>query len=182
MPCRHREHGAFFVDRLLSLSSARYTVWMPSDSAFYDGAPVGRDQDAVAPAARRTSNAFGSPGTDSTVKRIDLNEALIRHPDATFVMRTAGDATHAPALQTVTSCWLIVPSPRPTVQLSSRRSPESLSVDVSRSRREVRALRANSSRWSLRMVRLRLSLSQPKCPSKSGESSRLSSRRSRSER
>jgi DNA polymerase V len=40
----------------------------------------------------RTSNAFGSPGTDSTVKRIDLNEALIRHPDATFVMRAAGEA------------------------------------------------------------------------------------------
>ena len=56
------------------------------------GAPVSRDSDAPAPAARRTSNAFGSPGTDSTVKRIDLNDALIKHPDATFTMRAAGDA------------------------------------------------------------------------------------------
>jgi DNA polymerase V len=41
---------------------------------------------------RRTSNAFGSPGTDSTVRRLDLNDAFIRHPDATFLMRAAGDA------------------------------------------------------------------------------------------
>jgi DNA polymerase V len=33
---------------------------------------------------------FGSPGEDSTVMRIDLNDALIRHPQATFVMRAAG--------------------------------------------------------------------------------------------
>ncbi len=65
---------------------------MNSDSDFADGAPVGRDGSAPAPAARRTSNAFGSPGADSTVRRVDLNDALIRHPDATFVMRAAGDA------------------------------------------------------------------------------------------
>ena len=65
---------------------------MPSPSDIPDGSPVGRDSDAPSPAARRTSNAFGSPGTDSTVKRIDLNDALIRHPDATFTMRAAGDA------------------------------------------------------------------------------------------
>ena len=61
---------------------------------FIDGAPVGRDGMAPVHSARRTSSAFGSPGTDSTVKRIDLNDALIRHPDATFVMRAAGDAMH----------------------------------------------------------------------------------------
>ena len=65
---------------------------MPSPSVIPDGAPVGRDSAAPLPAARRTSNAFGSPGTDSTVKRIDLNDALIRHPDATFAMRAAGNA------------------------------------------------------------------------------------------
>jgi len=65
---------------------------MNSHPDFADGAPVGRDGGAPEPAARRTSNAFGSPGTDSTVKRVDLNDALIRHPDATFVMRAAGDA------------------------------------------------------------------------------------------
>lgn len=65
---------------------------MPSPSDFPDGASVGRDSEAPAPAARRTSSAFGSPGADSTVKRIDLNDALIRHPDATFTMRAAGNA------------------------------------------------------------------------------------------
>jgi DNA polymerase V len=65
---------------------------MHSGDDFPDGAPVGRDASALVPAARRTSNAFGSPGTDSTVKRIDLNDALIKHPDATFVMRAAGSA------------------------------------------------------------------------------------------
>jgi DNA polymerase V len=65
---------------------------MNSHPDFEDGAPAGRDTGAPAAAPRRTSNAFGSPGTDSTVRRIDLNDALIRHPDATFVMRAAGDA------------------------------------------------------------------------------------------
>ena len=65
---------------------------MNSHPDFEDGAQAGRDGAAAAPSPRRTSNAFGSPGTDSTVKRIDLNEALIRHPEATFVMRAAGDA------------------------------------------------------------------------------------------
>ena len=62
---------------------------MDSSDDFANGAPVGGGGPAT-PAVRRTSNAFGSPGTDSTVRRIDLNEQLIRHPDATFIMRAAG--------------------------------------------------------------------------------------------
>ena len=65
---------------------------MNSSPEFEDGARAGRDDASAAPTARRTSNAFGSPGTDSTVRRVDLNDAFIRHPDATFVMRAAGDA------------------------------------------------------------------------------------------
>jgi DNA polymerase V len=61
---------------------------MDSSDDFANGAPVGGGP--VTPTVRRTSNAFGSPGTDSTVRRIDLNEQLIRHPDATFIMRAAG--------------------------------------------------------------------------------------------
>ena len=38
------------------------------------------------------SAGVGSPGEDVTVRRIDLNEALIRHPQSTFVMRAAGEA------------------------------------------------------------------------------------------
>ena len=65
---------------------------MTSPADFEDGARAGRDDAPGTVAARRTSSAFGSPGTDSTVRRIDLNDALIRHPDATFVMRAAGAA------------------------------------------------------------------------------------------
>lgn len=61
---------------------------------FPDGARVGADPAASASRPREptASSGFGSPGSDFTVKRIDLNEALIRHPQATFVMRATGDA------------------------------------------------------------------------------------------
>jgi DNA polymerase V len=62
---------------------------MVSPDDFADGAPVGRDGPA-APAVRRTSSAFGTPGLDSTVRRHDLNDVFIRHQDATFMMRAAG--------------------------------------------------------------------------------------------
>jgi len=63
---------------------------MNSPDDFVDGAPVGREGQA-APVVRRTSSAFGSPGSDSTVRRHDLNDVFIRHPDATFMMRAAGN-------------------------------------------------------------------------------------------
>lgn len=52
---------------------------------------VGRDAGA-APALTRASVAigFGSPAGDSGVTRLDLNDILIRHPQATFLMRVAG--------------------------------------------------------------------------------------------
>ncbi len=68
---------------------------MNSPDDFVDGAPVGRDGRQSTPSVRRTSNAFGSPGVDSTVKRLDLNDAFIRHPDATFLMRAAGHEMQA---------------------------------------------------------------------------------------
>lgn len=63
---------------------------MNSPEDFADGAPVGREG-VAAPTIRRTSSAFGTPGLDSTVRRHDLNDVFIRHPDATFMMRAAGD-------------------------------------------------------------------------------------------
>ncbi len=62
------------------------------EDGFPDGARVGAN--AAAPRQRdpQASAGFGSPGSDFTVKRIDLNDALVRHPQATFVMRAAGDA------------------------------------------------------------------------------------------
>jgi DNA polymerase V len=35
---------------------------------------------------------FGSPSGDTGVTRLDLNDVLVRHPQATFLMRVAGDA------------------------------------------------------------------------------------------
>lgn len=65
---------------------------MTSSPDFEDGTRAGSDPAPGQPSVRRTSNAFGSPGTDSTVRRIDLNDAFIRHADATFVMRASGEA------------------------------------------------------------------------------------------
>lgn len=67
---------------------------MDADDDFTDGARVGADPASAAARPRdpTASSGFGSPGSDFTVKRIDLNDALIRHPQATFVMRAAGDA------------------------------------------------------------------------------------------
>ena len=54
---------------------------------------VGRDR-AAAGAYSRASVAigFGSPSGDSGVTRLDLNDVLVRYPQATFMMRIAGGA------------------------------------------------------------------------------------------
>ena len=54
---------------------------------------VGRDA-ASGQTATRASVAigFGSPADDSGVSRLDLNDILIKHPEATFLMRVAGAA------------------------------------------------------------------------------------------
>lgn len=69
---------------------------MISRETLPDGASVGADRIRErAPRKSMASVGFGSPGEDVTVRRIDLNEALIRHPQSTFVMRGAGDAMTA---------------------------------------------------------------------------------------
>lgn len=42
--------------------------------------------------AAKVAAGFGSPADDATARRIDLNEVLVRHPQATFFMRARGDA------------------------------------------------------------------------------------------
>jgi DNA polymerase V len=44
------------------------------------------------PPRTRVAIGFGSPAQDSGVTRLDLNDLLIQHPQATFVMRVAGAA------------------------------------------------------------------------------------------
>ncbi len=61
-------------------------------SGIPEGAVGGSLHDEPLNSKRPVSAGFGSPGEDATVKRIDLNEALIRHTEATFVMRAAGAA------------------------------------------------------------------------------------------
>jgi DNA polymerase V len=56
-------------------------------------AAAGSDRTLLQPANLPTGSAgFGSPGADSTVRRIDLNDALIQHPQATYLMRATGMA------------------------------------------------------------------------------------------
>ena len=56
---------------------------------------VGRDTRG-APIRARPSVAvgFGSPADDTGVTRLDLNDVLVKHPQATFLMRVAGHAMH----------------------------------------------------------------------------------------
>ncbi|MFN7725825.1 MAG: LexA family protein [Rubrivivax sp.] len=56
------------------------------------GARAGASATAPRPRDPQASAGFGSPGSDFTVKRIDLNEALIQHPQATFIVRATGHA------------------------------------------------------------------------------------------
>ena len=55
--------------------------------------PVGRAPGASAGAPRASvAIGFGSPAGDTGVTRLDLNDILVRHPQATFLMRIAGQA------------------------------------------------------------------------------------------
>jgi DNA polymerase V len=47
---------------------------------------------AAAPPRSSVAISFGSPATESGVGRLDLNEILVRHPQAAFMMRIAGDS------------------------------------------------------------------------------------------
>lgn len=46
----------------------------------------------AAPPRSSVAISFGSPASESGVGRLDLNEILIRHPQAAFMMRIAGDS------------------------------------------------------------------------------------------
>ena len=45
-----------------------------------------------APARSRVAIGFGSPADDTGVTRLDLNDILVKNPQATFLMRVTGDA------------------------------------------------------------------------------------------
>lgn len=58
---------------------------------------MSRDRHAGSAATPKTSVAisFGSPAGESGIGRLDLNEILVRHPQAAFLMRVSGDAMGA---------------------------------------------------------------------------------------
>jgi DNA polymerase V len=62
------------------------------DSSWPDGVRVGRNVADAAPARASVAIGFGSPSNDAGVTRLDLNDVLVRNPQATFLMRVAGDA------------------------------------------------------------------------------------------
>lgn len=54
---------------------------------------VGRDgSDASSLARARVVTGFGSPADDTGVTRLDLNDILVKHPLATFMMRVSGSS------------------------------------------------------------------------------------------
>lgn len=50
----------------------------------------GERPSATAPPRNSVAISFGSPATESGVGRLDLNEILVRHSQAAFLMRIAG--------------------------------------------------------------------------------------------
>jgi DNA polymerase V len=74
--------------------SPGYTGCMSSSvPPWGDVARVGHDPSVgQAPTRPNVAIGFGSPADDSGVTRLDLNDILIKHPQATFLMRVAGAA------------------------------------------------------------------------------------------
>jgi DNA polymerase V len=56
---------------------------------------LGRQSGAGAHTRASVAIGFGSPSGDSGVTRLDLNDILVRHPQASFLMRGAGSGLQA---------------------------------------------------------------------------------------
>ena len=66
---------------------------MQEEPSLQDGVRVGRnDHGAAPPAQASVAIGFGSPANDTGVTRLDLNDILVKNPQATFLMRVAGQA------------------------------------------------------------------------------------------
>lgn len=51
-----------------------------------------RATEAASTPRSRVAISFGSPASESGVSRLDLNEILVQHPQAAFLMRVSGSA------------------------------------------------------------------------------------------
>jgi DNA polymerase V len=66
---------------------------MQEEASLQDGARVGRNETSAAPPVQSSvAIGFGSPANDTGVSRLDLNDVLVKNPQATFLMRVAGHA------------------------------------------------------------------------------------------
>ena len=64
---------------------------MQDEASHQGGVRVGRNARDATPASRASvAIGFGSPSNDSGVTRLDLNDVLVRNPQASFLMRVAG--------------------------------------------------------------------------------------------
>lgn len=77
----------------LRLQTAQDRMSTSEDSPLVPWVRVGRDRrDDPQPVRSSVAISFGSPAQDSGVARLDLNDVLVRHPQATFLMRVTSDA------------------------------------------------------------------------------------------
>lgn len=65
---------------------------MYSKNAFDQPVPLSHAQALLPLAGDRVQAGFPSPAEDFAVKRIDLTEVLITHPQATFLLRVSGES------------------------------------------------------------------------------------------
>jgi DNA polymerase V len=65
---------------------------MYSKNAFDEPVPLSHAQVLLPLAGDRVQAGFPSPAEDFAVKRIDLTEVLVTHPQATFLLRVSGES------------------------------------------------------------------------------------------
>ena len=65
---------------------------MYSTNAFDQPIPLSDAQALLPLAGDRVQAGFPSPAEDFAVKRIDLTEVLVTHPQATFLLRVSGES------------------------------------------------------------------------------------------
>ena len=70
-----------------------YSTEKPSSSSRWHPVPVIQVDPAWAQQTLGTvQGGFPSPAEDHAIERVDLNKVLIKHPQATFLMRVRGDS------------------------------------------------------------------------------------------
>jgi hypothetical protein len=122
--------GTSCTRTLAPITATSYTVLTASiDPSKGHLIRVGRDAGTSAGSSRASvAIGFGSPSGDTGVTRLDLNDILVPHPQATFLMRVAGNAMHDFGIDGGDLVLIDRASRRPTAMWSSPWSTRSSSV------------------------------------------------------